>query len=175
MCAVAPSCVIDYSRATFSFNKDGKLKASKMAHNHSHGGGCHDEHDHGHDHELPEGVGHRDNLYARIDRANVVAMNAEEPGKGPEVIKPWDKRLDEEVVSASFYIAPWTIAYGDTSTWNLTPTTRCVAPLGALTYSFLSSFVSSAGSSAFLSPARSSYVLFCSKRVPQTRLQRKSP
>ncbi|KAI0763286.1 DUF1000-domain-containing protein [Trametes elegans] len=69
-----------------------------MAHNHSHGG-CHDEsdgHDHGHDHGLPEDVGHRDNLYARIDRANVVALNAEDPEKAPQVIKPWDKRLDEE-------------------------------------------------------------------------------
>ena len=72
-----------------------------MAHNHSHDGGCGDEshgHDHGHDHELPEGVGPRDNLFSRIDRANVVAMNAEEPGKGPEVIKSWDKRLDEQLV-----------------------------------------------------------------------------
>ncbi|KAI0750030.1 galactose-binding domain-like protein [Daedaleopsis nitida] len=68
-----------------------------MAHNHSHGGGCHDEsHHHDHDHGLPENVGHRDNLFSRIDRGNVVAMNAEEPGKGPEVIKPWDQRLDEE-------------------------------------------------------------------------------
>ncbi|CDO77919.1 hypothetical protein BN946_scf184727.g8 [Trametes cinnabarina] len=68
-----------------------------MAHNHSHGGGCHDEsHDHDHDHGLPEEVGPRDNLYARIDRANVVALNAVDPEKGPAIIKPWDQRLDEE-------------------------------------------------------------------------------
>ncbi|KAI0636256.1 DUF1000-domain-containing protein [Trametes polyzona] len=69
-----------------------------MSHNHSHGG-CHDEshgHDHGHDHGLPEDVGHRDNLYARIDRANVIALNAEDPEKAPAIIKPWDQRLDEE-------------------------------------------------------------------------------
>ncbi|KAH9933596.1 DUF1000-domain-containing protein [Epithele typhae] len=68
-----------------------------MSHNHSHGGGCHDEsHHHDHDHDAPEGVGARDNLFARIDRANVVAMNAEDPAKAPEVIKPWHLRLDEE-------------------------------------------------------------------------------
>nr|VWP01013.1 Type III effector protein XopX [Ganoderma boninense] len=68
-----------------------------MAHNHSHEGGCHDESDHhDHDHGLPEDVGYRDNLFSRIDRANVVALNVEEPGKGPEVIKPWDQRLDED-------------------------------------------------------------------------------
>ncbi|OSC98511.1 DUF1000-domain-containing protein [Trametes coccinea BRFM310] len=67
-----------------------------MSHNHSHGG-CGDEsHDHDHDHGLPEEIGHRDNLYARVDRANVVALNAEDPEKGPGIIKPWDQRLDEE-------------------------------------------------------------------------------
>lgn len=45
---------------------------------------------------IPESEGYRDNLFSRIDRDNVVALNAAEPGKGPEVIKPWDKRLDEE-------------------------------------------------------------------------------
>ena len=69
-----------------------------MAHNHSHGG-CNDEsHDHDHEHGLPEEVGHRDNLYARIDRANVVALNAEESEMGPAVIKPWDQRMDEDTV-----------------------------------------------------------------------------
>lgn len=68
-----------------------------MSHNHSHGAGCHDEgHDHDHDHDIPEALGPRDNLYTRIDRDNVVALNAAPPGKGSEVIKPWDSRLDEE-------------------------------------------------------------------------------
>lgn len=68
-----------------------------MAHNHNHGG-CHDEsHDHDHDHGIPEALGPRDNLYSRIDRPNVVALNVES-GHGPEVIKPWDQRLDESVV-----------------------------------------------------------------------------
>ncbi|OJT01767.1 PITH domain-containing protein [Trametes pubescens] len=67
-----------------------------MAHNHSHGD-CHDESNHhDHQHGLPEDIGHRDNLYARIDRANVVALNAEDPEMGPAVIKPWDQRQDEE-------------------------------------------------------------------------------
>ncbi len=68
-----------------------------MSHNHSHGDGCHGE-SYDHDHGPPEDVGHRDNLFSRIDRDNVVALNAEEPGKGPEVIKPWDKRSDETTV-----------------------------------------------------------------------------
>ena len=73
-----------------------------MSHNHGHD--CHDEsHDHDHEHGLPEDVGHRDNLFTRIDRDNVVALNAEEPGKGPEVIKPWDQRLDETTVTISMY------------------------------------------------------------------------
>ncbi|EMD33304.1 hypothetical protein CERSUDRAFT_142239 [Gelatoporia subvermispora B] len=65
-----------------------------MSHNHDHGNGCHDE-SHGHDHDMPEGVGPRDNLFARIDRANVVALNAAAPGTGAEVIKPWHERTDE--------------------------------------------------------------------------------
>ncbi|OBZ72242.1 PITH domain-containing protein P35G2.02 [Grifola frondosa] len=53
-------------------------------------------HDHDHDHDVPESQGQRDNLFSRIDRANVVAFNAEFPGKGPEIIKPWNERLDEQ-------------------------------------------------------------------------------
>lgn len=76
---------------------------SAMSHNHSHNG-CHDEsHDHDHNHDIPEAQGHRDNLYSRIDRQNVVALNAEAPGKGPEVIKPWDERLDEQNVRIRTY------------------------------------------------------------------------
>ena len=67
-----------------------------MSHNHSHGH-CNDE-SHGHDHDIPEEQGPRDILYSRIDRPNVVALNSES-GTGPEVIKPWDKRLDETEVS----------------------------------------------------------------------------
>lgn len=66
-----------------------------MSHNHSHGN-CNDE-SHDHDHSIPEGEGPRDILYARIDRPNVIALNSES-GNGPEVIKPWDQRLDEAVV-----------------------------------------------------------------------------
>lgn len=66
-----------------------------MAHDHSRGN-CDDE-SHDHDHDIPEAQGPRDILYARIDRRNVVALNADN-GQGPEVIKPWDQRLDETVV-----------------------------------------------------------------------------
>ncbi|THH28229.1 hypothetical protein EUX98_g5948 [Antrodiella citrinella] len=71
-----------------------------MSHNHDHGASCGDEshgHDHhGHVHGIPEEQGHRDNLWARIDRDNVVALNVES-GKGSDVIKTWDARRDEEV------------------------------------------------------------------------------
>ncbi|PCH42607.1 DUF1000-domain-containing protein [Wolfiporia cocos MD-104 SS10] len=64
-----------------------------MAHNHAHGS-CGDEcHDHDH---IPESQGHKDNLFERIDRPNVVALNAQDPGKGPEVIKPWHERTNED-------------------------------------------------------------------------------
>jgi len=57
----------------------------------SHGCGedCHD-----HDH-IPEAQGDRDNLYSRIDRDNIVALNAE--GRPSSVIKPWHERMDEDV------------------------------------------------------------------------------
>ena len=64
-----------------------------MPHDHDHGH-CGDE---CHDHDIPEAQGHRDNLYTRIDRDNVVALNAAN-GNGPEVVKPWHDRLDEQVV-----------------------------------------------------------------------------
>ena len=54
------------------------------------GGECHD-----HDH-IPEAQGHRDNLYSRIDRDNIVGLNTE--GCPSSVIKPWHQRTDEEVV-----------------------------------------------------------------------------
>ncbi|KAI0723688.1 galactose-binding domain-like protein [Fomitopsis betulina] len=67
-----------------------------MSHNHDHGS-CNDHSDqHDHQHGPPEAVGPRDNLFTRIDRDNVMALNAQDPAKGPEVIKPWDQRLDED-------------------------------------------------------------------------------
>jgi len=61
-----------------------------MSHNHGHGG-CGD---HAHEHELPGNVlGYQDNLYGQIDRAHVVALNAN--GRGQTVIKPWSERDDE--------------------------------------------------------------------------------
>jgi hypothetical protein len=63
-----------------------------MPHDHSHscGDGCND-----HDH-IPEVQGHRDNLYSRIDRDNIVAFNTE--GLPSSIIKPWHERADEQVV-----------------------------------------------------------------------------
>jgi hypothetical protein len=70
-----------------------------MSHNHNHNHGCGDEsHDHDHDHGLPNDVlGYQDNLFNRIDTPHVVALNA--IGQGPEVIKPWNDRNDEQKVN----------------------------------------------------------------------------
>lgn len=68
-----------------------------MPHDHSHSH-CGDD---GHYHDIPEAQGHRDNLYTRIDRDNVIALNAAN-GNGPEVVKPWHERMDERVVRIAF-------------------------------------------------------------------------
>jgi hypothetical protein len=71
-----------------------------MAHNHGHGECGHEGHDHDHDHGLPSDVlGFQDNLFNHIDRRNVVALNAS--GEGPEIIKAWNHRYDEETVRMS--------------------------------------------------------------------------
>ncbi|KAI0782267.1 DUF1000-domain-containing protein [Abortiporus biennis] len=62
-----------------------------MSHNHNHEG-CSD----GHNHDIPESEGFRDNLFSKIDRQNVVALNVENR-PGSDVIKPWSDRLDEQV------------------------------------------------------------------------------
>ncbi|CAE7095508.1 unnamed protein product [Rhizoctonia solani] len=49
--------------------------------------------DHDHDHEHDSGS--PNNLYGRIDRPNVVALNAEEGSDPCAVLKPWHERLDE--------------------------------------------------------------------------------
>ncbi|KAI0259876.1 galactose-binding domain-like protein [Gloeopeniophorella convolvens] len=66
-----------------------------MSHDHTHGHNCGDHaHDHDHDHDHDQGgPGPSDNVYAHIDRDNVIALNS--TGEGKEVIKPWNERLDE--------------------------------------------------------------------------------
>ncbi|KDR79054.1 hypothetical protein GALMADRAFT_244808 [Galerina marginata CBS 339.88] len=60
---------------------------------HEHHDGCgHESQDHDHDHDA-ENLGFQDNLFMRIDRQNVVALNA--LGNPSEIIKPWHTRLDE--------------------------------------------------------------------------------
>src|SRR6266702_6875397 len=71
-----------------------------MSHHDNHGHNCGehahgDDHDHAHDHTSNSGPS--DNLFAHIDRDNVVALNSVHGGS--EVIKPWDERMDEQVVS----------------------------------------------------------------------------
>ncbi|KZV72665.1 DUF1000-domain-containing protein [Peniophora sp. CONT] len=59
---------------------------------HHHDASCGHEHDHDHDHDVPGG-GPQDNLFAHIDRENVVALNSTDPGS--IIIKPWHERTDE--------------------------------------------------------------------------------
>ncbi len=65
-----------------------------MSHNHDHG-----DHAHGddHAHAQTDAGGPSDNLFVHIDRDNVIALNS--IGEGKQIIKPWDERLDERVVS----------------------------------------------------------------------------
>ena len=63
---------------------------------HEHHDGCgHESHDHDHDHS-PSDLGFQDNLFARIDRQNVIALNG--TGNAPNIIKPWHARLNEDNV-----------------------------------------------------------------------------
>ena len=66
-----------------------------MPHNDDHGHNCGE---HSHDHSS-NGGGPSDNLFVHIDRDNVVALNS--VSGGSQVIKPWDERMDELVVSLS--------------------------------------------------------------------------
>jgi hypothetical protein len=67
-----------------------------MSHNHDHGDNCGD-HAHSHDHTHTDAGGPSDNVFVHIDRDNVVALNS--IGEGKVVIKPWNERLDEQMVS----------------------------------------------------------------------------
>ena len=73
----------------------------RMEH-HSHCHGESHDHDHDHDHDATD-LGPQDSLYARIDRSNVVALNAIQPGE--VIIKPWDKRLDEIQVHRHAFVS----------------------------------------------------------------------
>ncbi|KAG9047950.1 hypothetical protein FS837_001134 [Tulasnella sp. UAMH 9824] len=64
---------------------------SSCADEHDHSGHDHDGHDHSHDISDAQ----PNNLYDRVDRQNVVALNADTPE--PKVIKPWHERMDETV------------------------------------------------------------------------------
>lgn len=82
-----------------SFSNPTVLNFLLMPHDHQHGNCGHEGHDHDHEHDQ-SGAGPQDNLFAHIDRDNVVALNTY--GRGPEVIKPWNERLDEGVVRWSY-------------------------------------------------------------------------
>ncbi|KAF8824997.1 hypothetical protein HHX47_DHR7000603 [Lentinula edodes] len=65
-----------------------------MPHNHDHN--CSHEHEHDHDDPDSLSTGAQDNLYQYIDRANVVALNADDDYKGSDAIKPWHERASED-------------------------------------------------------------------------------
>jgi len=50
------------------------------------------------DHDSLDALGFQDNLFAHIDRPNVVALNANGNGDAQDLIKPWHARLDETQV-----------------------------------------------------------------------------
>ncbi|QRV75359.1 PITH domain-containing protein [Ceratobasidium sp. AG-Ba] len=67
---------------------------------HRHGQDCgHEHHEHGddhdHDHDHSSSGPPPNNLYARIDRQNVAALNAEEGADPCTPLKAWHERLDE--------------------------------------------------------------------------------
>ncbi|KAI9450140.1 DUF1000-domain-containing protein [Lactarius psammicola] len=67
-----------------------------MSHHDNHGHNCGEHaHDDDHSHDHTSNGGPSDNLFAHIDRSNVVALNSVHGGS--EVIKPWDERMDEQV------------------------------------------------------------------------------
>lgn len=69
-----------------------------MPHNDDHGHNCGEHaHDGDHSHTHTSNGGPSDNLFAHIDRDNVVALNS--VSGGSQVIKPWDERMEELVVS----------------------------------------------------------------------------
>ena len=71
-----------------------------MPHNDDHGHSCGEHaHDGDHSHDHTNNGGPSDNLFMHIDRDNVVALNS--VSGGSLVIKPWDERMDERVVSLS--------------------------------------------------------------------------
>lgn len=70
-----------------------QIEAKMSWHDHGHSG-CGENAD---EHELTGNVlGYQNDLYSRIDRAHVVAFNAD--GQGQTIIKPWSERNDETSV-----------------------------------------------------------------------------
>jgi hypothetical protein len=66
-----------------------------MSHPHHHSGGC-CGHEHDDDDHIKQGEGQQDFLYGRIDRDNVSALNEQREGMVKAVVKPYDRRTDED-------------------------------------------------------------------------------
>jgi hypothetical protein len=71
------------------------------------GHGCNDEHDshghgeHSHSHDTPVEDIPRETLYSIIDHQNVMALNVVQQNN---ILKPWEDRNDETVVSFTYWI-----------------------------------------------------------------------
>lgn len=97
---VGPSCLTLPNRIRDMMRPWSRSPLLKMSHQHHQDCGheAHDhDHNHDHDHDDPQNLGYQDNLFAHIDRPNVIALNAE--GNAADVIKPWNERMDETKVS----------------------------------------------------------------------------
>jgi len=91
----------------------GACKWTMSGHNHNDHAHCGDEshdHDHDHDHDhSSQASGPQDNLFIRIDRNNVVALNAS--AEGSIVIKPWHECMDETKVCVLLHVClRWTLS-----------------------------------------------------------------
>lgn len=89
---------------------------SHCAQDHNHSDNHSRDHEHDHTLDQPSNLGPQDNLYAHIDRDNVVALNSSQPGSC--IIKPWHERLEETKVrdgSGAAVLSPSPYRHSDTS------------------------------------------------------------
>jgi hypothetical protein len=70
---------------------------SQHNHSHEHHDCGHERNGNEHEHDDNADSGPQNSLFRYIDRPNVVALNAGD-SRGPEVIKPWHERNDNNVV-----------------------------------------------------------------------------
>ena len=90
------------SPLVLSFDDHRRIATRTLNMSHSHCGDESHDHDHGggghHSHSPPPDAIPGDSLYGKIDLDRVRCLNEREDGAARKIIKPWDKRLDEEQV-----------------------------------------------------------------------------